>query len=265
VHPTFGLPAGSEVVYADVATIASSNLNLRLSPACYEIAYPGSVSARPVAEQILLGDLDVVLDSTTGRLRLVWRSRAVQVVPLHLGTLGDWALPWTYRLLIQAFGGSSFSELPQRLSGRSVVTPGSGVRHLPRLCLGNVVIARATWLVCSGEVPLRGKNDSILSRLIRVREWLREHGIPPQCFVKTATPHRTQRSRGENSKPCYVDFSNQVFLRMLAQIAAQPDLILVFQEILPTDDDLLVTDGTADYASECVFELDCCHLSSARQ
>jgi hypothetical protein len=32
--------------------------------------------------------------------------------------------------------------------------------------------------------------------------------------------------------------------------------MLVFQEVLPTDDDLLRTDGNAGYASECVLELD---------
>ncbi|MGH3822735.1 MAG: lantibiotic dehydratase [Pseudonocardiaceae bacterium] len=256
VHPTFGLPADNGVVYADVATIGSSNLNLRLSPAPYEITYPGSVSNRPEAEQIHLADLDVVHDATTNQLRLLWRSRAVQVVPLHLGALVDWALPWTYRLLMQTFSVSTFGGLPQRLSGLSLLTPGQGVRWVPRLCLGDVVIERATWLVGSSEAPLREKNSSALSHLIRVTRWLREHGIPPQCFVRAAIPPGAPHRPGKNRKPCYVDFSNQVFLRVFAQIAAQPDQTLVFQEVLPTDDDLLVTDGNAGYASECVFELD---------
>lgn len=255
-HPTPGLPADSGVVYADVATIAGSNLNLRLSQAPYEITYPGSVSNRPAAEQISFGDLDVVHDATTDRLRLVWRSRAALVVPLHLGILVDWALPWTYRLLMQAFGVSTFCGLPQRLSGLSFLTPGQGVRWVPRLCLGNVVIARATWVVGSGEAPLREKSESALSHLIRMTRWLREHGIPRQCFVRAGTAERATISLGKNRKPCYVDFSSQVFLRVFAQIAARPDLMLVFQEVLPTDDDLLVTDGNAGYASECVFELD---------
>ncbi|MGH4000894.1 MAG: lantibiotic dehydratase, partial [Pseudonocardiaceae bacterium] len=186
-HPTLGLPADSGVLYADVATIVSSNLNLRLSRAPYEIAYPGSVSRRPPAKQIRLGDLDVVHDAITHQLRLVWRSRGQRVVPLHLGTLVDWALPWTYRLLMQAFGVSTFCKLPQRLSGLSFLTPGPGVRWIPRLCLGNVVIARATWLVGSGEALLREKSEPALSHLIRVTRWLAEHGIPRQCFVRAAT------------------------------------------------------------------------------
>lgn len=253
---TPGLPADSGAVYADVATIGSSNLNLRRSPAPYEITYPGSVSKRPAAEQIHLNDLDVVHDATTDRLRLVWRSRGDQVVPLHLGTLVDWALPWTYRLLMQAFGVSTFCQLPQRLSGLSFLIHSQGVRRLPRLCLGNVVIARATWVVGSGDAPLRAKSESASSHLIRLTRWLAEHGIPRQCFVRAATAAGASTSLGKNRKPCYVDFSSQVFLRVFAQIAAQPDLMLVFQEVLPTDDDLLVTDGNAGYASECVFELD---------
>ncbi len=255
-YPTPELPTASGAVYADVATIAGSNLNLRCSAAPYEITYPGSVSNRPAAEQIPLGDLDVVHDGITDRLRLVWRSREVQVIPLHLGMLVDWALPWTYRLLMQAFGVSSFCGLPQRLAGQSVLMPGQGVRRIPRLCLGNVVIARATWVVGSGDVPLREKNESPLSHLIRVTGWRREHGIPQQCFVRAATTYGAPINLTKNRKPCYVDFSNQVFLRVFAQIAAQSDLQLVFQEVLPTDDDLLVTDGNAGYASECVFELD---------
>lgn len=255
-HLMPGLPADSGAVYADVATIGGSNLNLRSSPTPYEITYPGSVSNRPAAEQIHLSDLDVVHDAATDRLRLVWRSRGEQVLPLHLGILVDWALPWTYRLLMQAFGVSSFCQLPQRLSGLSFLTPGQGVRRLPRLCLGNVVIARASWVVSSGDAPLREKNESALSHLIRVTRWLAEHGIPRQCFVRAATAAGVSKSLGKNRKPCYVDFSNQVFLRVFGQIAAQPDRMLVFQEVLPTDDDLLVTDGDAGYASECVFEFD---------
>ncbi len=255
-HLIPGLPAVSGAVYADVATIGGSNLNLRSSPAPYEITYPGSVSNRPESEQIHLSDLDVVHDATTGRLQLVWRSRGVQVLPLHLGILVDWALPWTYRLLMQAFGSSTFCQLPQRLSGLSFLTPGQGVRRLPRLCLGEVVIARASWVVGSGDAPLREKNEPALSHLIRVTAWLAEHGIPRQCFVRAATAAGTPTSLGKNRKPCYIDFSNQVFLRVFGQLAAQPDLMLVFQEVLPTDDDLLVTDGNAGYASECVVEFD---------
>jgi Lantibiotic dehydratase, N terminus len=255
-HPTLGLPAGSAMVYADVATIGGSNLNLRLSSTPYEIAYPGSVSNRPAAEQIRLGDLDVVHDATTDRLRLVWRSRAEQVVPLHLGTLVDWALPWTYRLLMQTFGVSTFCGLSRRLSGLLFTPRAQGVRRFPRLCLGDVVIERATWVVPAGDAPLRAKNESTLAHLIRVTHWLAEHGIPQQCFVRAAPIAGAPINLGKNRKPCYVDFSNQVFLRVFAQIAARPDLMLVFQEVLPTDDDLLITDGNAGYASECVFEFD---------
>ncbi|MGH3693807.1 MAG: lantibiotic dehydratase [Pseudonocardiaceae bacterium] len=255
-RPTPGLPAGHAIVYADVATIGGSNLNLRRSPAPYEITYPGSVSNRPPAEQIHLRDLDVVHDAATGRLRLVWRPRGEQVVPLHLGTLVDWALPWTYRLLMQAFGSSTFCQLPHRLSGLSLIRHSQGVRRIPRLCLGNVVIARASWVVGSGDAPLRAKSESTLCYLVRVTSWLAEHGIPRQCFVRVAAAAGASRSLSKNRKPCYVDFSNQVFLRVFAQIAAQPDLTLLFQEVLPTDDDLLVTDGAAGYASECILEFD---------
>ncbi|MGH3521275.1 MAG: lantibiotic dehydratase [Mycobacterium sp.] len=260
-QPTPGLPADRGVVYADVATIGGSNLNLRLSPAPYEITYPGGVSRRPPAEQINLSDLDVVHDVATDRLQLVRRGsdlsgRGEQVVPLHLGTLVDWALPWTYRLLMQAFGAATFGELPQRLSGLSFLRPAQGVRRFPRLCLGNVVIARASWVVPAGEAPLRAKGEPALSHLIRVTRWLAEHGIPRQCFVRAATAFGAPASLGKDRKPCYVDFSNQVFLRVFTQLAAQPELMLVFQEVLPTNDDLLITDGTAGYASECVFEFD---------
>jgi len=215
-HPTPGLPADRGVVYADVATIGSSNLNLRLSPTPYEITYPGSVSNRPPSEQIRLGDLDVVHDAATDRLRLAWRSCGEQVVPLHLGTLVDWALPWTYRLLMQTFGVSTFCGLPQRLSGWSFLPPGQGVRRVPRLCLGNVVIARATWVLPCTDAPLPEKAESTLSYLVRVTRWLREHGIPRQCFVRAASASGAPIGLGKNRKPCYVDFSNQVFLRLVS-------------------------------------------------
>ncbi len=256
VQPALGLPTDAEgAVYADLAEIVGSNLNLRISPAPYEIAYPGSVSRRPPTEQIPLGDLDVAHDPTTGRLRLIWRSRGLQVVPLHLGMMVDWALPWAYWLLMQTFGMSSFSALPRRLSGLDSIAVGQGVQRLPRLCLGTVVIARAAWVVRSGDVPLRVKGEATLSYLIRVTRWVREHGIPRQCFVRATTAGGARTRLGKNHKPCYVDFSSQAFLRVLCQLARQPDRMLILQEVLPTEDDLLITDGSAAYASECVFEL----------
>jgi hypothetical protein len=142
--PTPELPTDGETVYADLAGIAGSNLNLRWSPAPYEIAYPGSISRRPPAEQIPLGDLEVTHDPANDRLRLVWAFRGLWVVPLHLGMMVDWALPWAYRLLLQAFGVSSFCALPRRLSGLNVIAGGPEVRRVPRLCLGDVVVQRAT-------------------------------------------------------------------------------------------------------------------------
>ncbi|MGH8887909.1 MAG: lantibiotic dehydratase, partial [Egibacteraceae bacterium] len=249
---------GRQALYADVAGIAGSNLNLRISPAPYEITYPGTVSHRPPAERIPLRDLAVTHDPITNRLRLVWRSRGLGVVPLHLGMMVDHALPRAYRLLIQAFGVSSFCGLPLRLSGFDAVTDGRGVRRVPRLCLGNVVIQRATWVVRSDDVPLRAKGESALAYLIRVTRWIREHDIPQQCFVRAVAAGDTSTASaglGKNRKPCYVDFSNQVFLRVFCQIAQQPDRLLICQEVLPTNDDLRITDQRGGYASECVFEL----------
>ena len=108
---------GEGALYAEVGTIAGSSLNLRTSPAAHEIVYPGAVSRRPTDAQILLGDLDVVHDPLTGRLRLFSRSRGRQVIPLHLGMIVDHLLPWAYRLLVGNFGVSTFCSLPQRLGG----------------------------------------------------------------------------------------------------------------------------------------------------
>jgi Lantibiotic dehydratase, N terminus len=253
--PSLRLPADNEgAVYADLAEIANSNLNLRTSPTPYEIIYPGSISQRPPTEQMPLGDLDVIHDPATDRLRLVWRSCGQQVLPLHMGMMVDWALPWAYRLLIQTFGVSSFAALPRRLSGLDSIADDGRVTWTPRLCLGNVIIQRAAWVVRAGDVPLSAKGESALSYLLRVTRWIREHSIPPQCFV-SAISTGGATTIGKNRKPCYIDFSNQIFLRVFHQIAHPPDRMLAFQEILPTEDDLLVTDGSAAYASECVFEL----------
>jgi len=242
------------VVHADIAALGGSNLSLRASHTPYEITYPGCVSARPSHEQIPLADLDVVHEARTGRLLLRRRTHGQEVVPLNLGTLVDRALPWTYRLLMQAFGTSTFGGLPDRLSRRPAPRPGGSTVRVPRLRLGGVVIARDTWVVPRGEVPLRDPGEAALAHLARLTRWRREHAIPRCCFVGAVRDPR--HDAGKNRKPCYVDFSSPVFLRVFAQLLAQTDGALVLQEVLPTGADLLLGDGTAGHAGECVVELD---------
>lgn len=249
VNPGCEVPA-----YADITGAAGTNLELRAPLTPYEITYPGGVSGRPRDEQIPLGDLDVRYDQRTNNLRLQCRRTGTWVVPQHLGTTAVFLLPPMNRFLLDMFGEASYIYLRQGLSGLAWSGQPREVKQVPRLCLNRLVINRARWIVASDVMPRR--TGTLAEYLLDLTRWRRMYGIPEQCFVRMAEPSTQARptANAKARKPLYVDFTSPYFVRIIDDLRERRDGVLMFEEMLPSADDAVVTAASAGYATEFVIE-----------
>ena len=229
-------PGRSGVVFAEFDHLFDLNINTRVSELAFGIDLPGHVSHRPARQRIPLGELVVVRDRVTGLLQLRWPRGGVEVRPVQTGMMADPLLPAPVRLLIRAFGETGYL-LHSRgtLLGRPLPRVGTDdVVTTPRLEIGRVVARRASWTARRSALPelRRGEDDS--HRMLRMLEWLRLHGIPRRCFVRTVPTGKADTAVfSVDRKPMYVDFANWFLLVAFERILDVSDQVVVFSEVLP--------------------------------
>ncbi len=247
-----------EPVWADILGVFGSNASLRIARTPYEITYPGTVSARPLDEQLPLNDLHTVHDPRTNHLRLVSHRLQREVLPVHLGLLDDRWQPPLYRFLLHLFSeGAVHALLPLlHLPDIEVLSAELPVHAYPRLYLGNLVLRRASWLVGTQHLPKREKGTSAFEYMLKVQRWLVAHHIPQECFARLPAADTKDR------KPLYIDFHNYLSMMLFEQmvqhseqIADPAERFLLLQETLPGREDLVLSDGKAAYVSEFIIEL----------
>jgi hypothetical protein len=174
-----------------------------------------------------------------GLLALVSRRLGRQICPVHPGLGADRLLPPTARFMIEAFGESNTWFGPHT-ELRMVSDPraDNGVRHLPRLMVGHVVLRRAMWMTRADRLPRRADAASDAAWMLRMAGWLAEHGIPERCFVTVLDP--ASLGQGENgqgpsndTKPNYVDFASMLLLLGLERRLTEPNAIVQISEMAP--------------------------------
>ncbi|MEU6480415.1 lantibiotic dehydratase [Streptomyces sp. NPDC047017] len=263
-------------LYAEFDAVFGSALNQRAEATPYAIDLDGATSHRPPERLLRPADLDVVHDPRAQRLRLVHRAIGRVVRPLHLGLLATPLLPLPARLLVEAFGQTSYafwSDWPQlwRLlppPDRTATAPprrgpeaapGAGWTRMPRLALGAVVLRRATWFVDGGRAPVRAAGETDAAHLVRVHTWRAALGLPQRCFLRTLTPRPADGFTGpalhdKDRKPVYLDFAHAHLLRVFERAAATGRPLLL-TEALPDPHDAPAHRDGRHYATEFLIEL----------
>ncbi|WP_328380068.1 lantibiotic dehydratase family protein [Streptomyces sp. NBC_00440] len=268
-------------LYAEFDAAFSSALNQRAPATRYAIDLDGATSHRPPEQLIRPADLDVVHDRHTRRLHLAHRTTGRVVRPLHLGLLATPLLPLPARLLVEAFGQTSYafwSDWPQlwRLlpPGRTgpprrgpEAAPGPGWTKMPRLALGAVVLRRATWFIDPGRAPARAAGETDAAHLVRVHTWRAALGLPQRCFLRVLTPRPTDGFTGpalhdKDRKPVYVDFAHAHLLRVFERAAATGRPLLLTEALPDLHDAPAHRDGHR-YAAEFLIELPTAPLPAA--
>ncbi|WP_329061006.1 lantibiotic dehydratase [Amycolatopsis sp. NBC_01480] len=203
-----------DVVPVDIAARfgATANEHPPLLPAA--LAYPGSALECEPATRVDLST--ITLHVAAGRLLASstdFPGRTVLPVP-HNATLPSIAptlFRWLSRLGPSQGSTLALWDIVDAAAART------GIRHYPRLTLGELVLCRQTWKVPDAELPA---DDDVLSW----RRWAERTGVPRRTFVRgttlpepwdvlrgLASDHHVQAARartgGAVRKPAYVDLS----------------------------------------------------------
>ena len=112
--------------------------------------------------------------------------------------------------------------------------------YQPRIAIDRLVIAREAWRFQAAHIEFARLRDEP-ARYAASRRWRRSAGLASQVFVKVP---------GE-VKPFFVDFDSVVSVNILAksirrlqeQAAGNPDIVVQFSEMLPSAEDLWLTDS----------------------
>ncbi|MBP2708181.1 lantibiotic dehydratase [Microbispora sp. RL4-1S] len=230
-------PADGTPIEAEVTGLFGHNISLRSPTTTHEIAYPGAVSGRPPAARLALRDLDVRYDPVAGALELVRAADGRRVVMRHAGLLATPFLPRTVRLLLHLFGDQPgigvplwalFAEPPRQ-------TPEEVVGR-PRVSLGRVVVARATWYAATADVPRRRPGTSEAGHLLALARWFAAHGIPSRCFVFSLDPGSWGQDRmrtAQLAKPMFLDLADPSLVACFDRQLGAGGACTAFQEVLP--------------------------------
>ncbi|GAB2725746.1 lantibiotic dehydratase [Kitasatospora kifunensis] len=278
-HPC---PGATQYVEFDAAF--GSALNQRVPATRDAIDLDGSHSDRAPGHLLRPADLEVVHDQQAQLLHLVHRDTGRVVRPLHLGLLATPLLPLPARLLVEAFGQTSYafwsdwpqlwrSDQPDQDPGQEQVqdpgpvvapvpdaTPDPGApRRVARLALGSVVLRRACWFVERGQAPARTAGESDAVYLVRVHAWREAHGLPLHCFLRTLTPRPAEGFAGpalhdKDRKPVYLDFTHPHLLRVFEHAAATGRPLLLTEALPELHDAPAHRDGRR-HAVEFLIEL----------
>ncbi|SOB86082.1 lantibiotic dehydratase [Streptomyces sp. 1331.2] len=226
------------VLFAEFEAVARSAVNVRKPGVRLVVDYPGVRSTRADEDRLPVNDLHVECGED-GLLALVSRRLGRRICPVHPGLGADRLLPPAARFMIEAFGESNtwfgaHTELRMTADPRT----DDGVRHLPRLMVGNVVLRRAMWMTRADRLPRRADAETGAAWMLRTAAWLAEHGIPERCFVTVLDPAAlggggNGRGPSNDTKPNYVDFASMLLLLGLERRLAEPNAIVQISEMLP--------------------------------
>lgn len=250
--PDVPLREPGPAVLAELGGLHGTSLNAREPCLPYEIDYPFSPSTRPASQRIPLADLLATRDRD-GELRLRSARLGVEVHPVYTGALMLAQLPPLARLLVTGFGRPAPPyAVPMPYSG-----PPTGVRRVPRISFGSVVVRRARWAFPPALVPTRAIGETDAGYLLRLTSWRHAHGIPERCFVRAlprgdqALPqedHRQRRVYGTRRKPFYLDFTGWFLVLAFENMLRTPRELVVFEEALPDP-------ATTDRVTELLVEV----------
>jgi hypothetical protein len=132
-------------------------------------------------------------------------------------------------------------------------------RSTPRICVGDVVVARRRWYGGAELATALGAGPDDADRLVALTSWRARYGVPEEVVVKTTltdVPPRSLKAaeaqpRTQKHKPQYVDLAGSLSTRVLPRMLerrAEDNAVDYVEEALPG-----VTAGTN--AAEWVVEI----------
>jgi len=227
----------------DICAVLAANSNLHPPLFERELVYPGSQS-RATGRAASLREVQV--RQKAGCLVLQHADTGAPIDLLSLNFIHPAAGPVLYRFL-HLFSVHWVYRGHDLL--RALLAP--GMRVMPRLRLGPVVLCRKTWLIPAGDIQAVATGPvGDFDILLALDAWRTNAGLPRRVFYRaTIMPpaqadmnsieHVIALRQGRLRKPHMLDFENpfltRVFLKQVATLG--PDLLVHMQECLPDPSD----------------------------
>lgn len=245
----------------DLGAWFSANVNIHPQMTKRCIDYPAHTHD-PDWAQVKLTDLRVSV-SSLGALRVL-DSSGCSVFPTHLGFL---VFPWLSRLarFLSSLGAVGPKPLPWH---DDIVGKSGGVRHVPRLYWGRLLLYRERWNLSTKELwPWQEGSD--LQAMAAAQRLHEKYGMPLQAFVtvdrfvheRSREQQQAQNEpvsrRGDNlgRKPHFVDFSSPLFLPRIRRLVSSVNDGLAVEEVYPPFNDTVVRSKDGCHVAELLVEV----------
>ncbi|HEX2254056.1 MAG TPA: lantibiotic dehydratase [Thermoanaerobaculia bacterium] len=250
---------------AELCDDADFNANLHPPLFDEEISYPPG-EGRGSGDRLLPSDLAVVRDPDDAfALLLIHPATGRRVLPVDTGFMSPDARPPLYRLLT-TFNPTPSFRLPLPLGPGPAGATLGGVTVRPRIAVGDhLVLYRRTWLVPADRFPRQEPGESDAQHFQRLGTWRRDHGLPPEVYLRFQPVLGAFRQAGEEGsppprlaaeelKPQYLCFDSPLLAGLARTAAPAGDrFVALFEERLPRR---LVEHRGAGRVSELVLQLD---------
>ncbi|WP_158252766.1 lantibiotic dehydratase [Cryobacterium sp. N21] len=234
---------------AEYSGTHGSSLNVRGSTTEWEIDYPFTYSARPLAERIPISALAVERPSSGDGLVLIDDRFDSVVVPAHVGMLADYQLPPLARFLERVFANTYLlhpSAPPFASNFRLDEIEETVV--VPRIQVGRVVIQRQRWIVPAPLFPAQDASESRPVFWYRLREWFASSAIPERSFAR-AWGQELSGDKAKSRKPVFLDLDSWWGIADYLRHGQNCDFY-VFDEALPDPMD----GDPSEFVSEILIE-----------
>ena len=226
-----------------------------------DLAWPGEPADR---DALSFDALELAHDREVNALRVREKSTGRQVLPLYLGGLYPLLLRQPLPTVINTLTAVGYpyardfwreTENPATaVTPPGATVPSVGLRRLPRVTLGRLVLARAAWSVPSEDVPRPLRAESNAAYFLRVMRWKQEIGLPDVVFAK-ADVYSMSGIFQRKHKPFLVDFRNPWCVWSIPRMLVPEAQRITFTEMLPGQSDLFATRGGEPVVSELQVEI----------
>ena len=118
-------------------------------------------------------------------------------------------------------------------------------RHTPRIVIDGLVFQRERWSFTSEDLSIPPASTSPYDRYIQLWKWKTANGMPDQVFYKP---------EGEY-KPILLDFTSELSCDVYSHSVKSNPAAVVFEEMLPSPDELWLETGSKRYCFEARLTL----------
>ncbi|MFG1694445.1 lantibiotic dehydratase [Nonomuraea sp. NPDC049309] len=226
--------AQGDVMVAECRGLVGGGLNVRPATADLALDHPFTAPDAHLPA-VTPAELTVAYDREHDRLTLL-DGAGRPVRPVHLGMTAQYWLPPWLQFLIRVFGEPSTAMVPGWVFRTGGEPPEEGtVERWPRMDVGRVTVARATWRMRAGAFPVPAKGESEAAYLPRLAGWLAGHGLPRRFFARVVDLGQGLLAGllSKDRKPMYVDVTDLLLLTGFLRTLRDPRALLVLEEALP--------------------------------